>query len=144
MSSNKPSFHYPLAAHSPDEVQTPTGRLLTDITMEAVLAGDISAEDLRISPDTLRRQAEIADAAERSTLGDNLRRAAELTAVPDDRVLAMYNALRPRASTRETLLEIARDLREDFDAPLCADLVSEAAEVYEQRDVLAHTEEVHA
>lgn len=132
---------YPLAEHHPDEVTTPTGKRLADITMEAVIAGDITAEDLRITPDTLRAQADIAASAGRRQLGDNFRRAAELTAVPDERILAMYNALRPWASTREQLLDIARELQEQYDAPLCAAHVSEAAEVYEQRSVLAKPEE---
>lgn len=130
---------YPLADHHADEVTTPTGRHLSDITMDAVLGGEITAEDLRISPDTLRTQADIAAAAGRRQLGDNFRRAAELTAVPDERILAMYNALRPRASSREQLLDMARELQEEYDAPLCADLVREAAEVYEQRQVLAQS-----
>lgn len=131
---------YPLAEHHADEVTTPTGRHLSDITMEAVLAGDITADDLRISPDTLRAQADIAAAAGRRQLGDNFRRAAELTAVPDERILAMYNALRPRASSREQLLDMARELEDEHGAPLCAALVRDAAEVYEQRHVLATTE----
>lgn len=128
---------YPLADHHPDEVNTPTGRHLSDITMDSVIAGEITAEDLRISPDTLRTQADIAAAAGRRQLGDNFRRAAELTAVPDERILAMYNDLRPRASTREQLLDMARELEEEHGAPLCAALVRDAAQVYEQRQVLA-------
>lgn len=86
---------YPLAEHHPDEVTTPTGQHLADITMEALLSGDITPDDLRITPDTLRAQADIAASARPRQLGDNFRRAAELTAVPDERILAMYNALRP-------------------------------------------------
>ncbi len=37
----------------------------------------------------------------------NFERAAELTAVPDDRILEIYNALRPYRSTKEELLAIA-------------------------------------
>lgn len=130
---------YPLAEHHAEDVRTPTGRPLADLTMDAVLAGEVTADDLRIAPTTLRTQADIAAAAGRRQLGDNFRRAAELTAVPDERILAMYNALRPRASSRNELSAIAAELENDYAAPLCAALVREAAEVYEQRDVLAPT-----
>lgn len=137
MSGAMTTKDYPLAEHHPAEVTTPTGKHLADITMEAVLAGDITADDLRISPTTLRTQADIAAYAGRRQLGDNFRRAAELTAVPDERILAMYNALRPWASSRDDLLAMADELENEYDAPLCAAHVREAAVVYEQRGVLA-------
>ena len=132
-----PQKDYPLASHRPDLVRTPTGKRLEDLTMAAVLSGDVVAEDLRIAPDTLRLQASIADSAGRPQLGGNFRRAAELTALPDEKVLVIYNALRPRASTKQELLDIAQDLEDNFSAVLCGALVREAADVYERRDVLA-------
>ena len=65
-----------------------------------------------------------------------MRRASELTAVPDERILEIYNALRPGASTKGQLLEIADEL-EGYDAPSSAALVREAADVYERRNCLA-------
>ena len=49
--------------------------------------------------ETLLRQAEVARAAGRDQLADNLERAAELTAVPEDELLAVYTSLRPGRST---------------------------------------------
>jgi propanediol dehydratase small subunit len=60
-----------------------------------------------------------------------------MTAIPDAEVLAMYNALRPRASTAAQLAELADRLERAYSAPVCAALVREAAEVYGRRDLLA-------
>jgi propanediol dehydratase small subunit len=128
---------YPLSINRPDLLHTPTGKPITALTMDAVVAGELSAEDLRISPETLLLQAEIADASGRPQLAGNFRRAAEMTAIPDAEVLAMYNALRPRASTGQALAELADRLETTYSAPVCAALVREAAEVYGRRDLLA-------
>lgn len=133
----RPERDYPLAANRPELLKTPTGKRLDDLTMEAVLAGEVGPDDLRIAPDTLRLQAQIADSVGRPQLGENFRRAAELTAIPDEKVLAIYNALRPRASTKEGLLELASELDGTYRATLCAQLVREAADVYERRGILA-------
>jgi propanediol dehydratase small subunit len=128
---------FPLATYRPELIRTPTGKRLEEITLDAVLNGDVTAEDLRITPRTLRLQAEIADAVRRPQLAENMRRAAELTAVPDERILEIYNALRPRASTKQELLEIANELEGRYGAPTNAALVREAADVYERRSCLA-------
>ena len=65
-------------------------------------------------------------------LADNLRRAAELTALGDDAVLAVYEALRPGRSTLAELEAVAARL-EAAHAPSCAALVREAAAAYERR-----------
>ncbi|WP_218038516.1 diol dehydratase small subunit [Acrocarpospora pleiomorpha] len=135
-----PRRDYPLASNRPELLRTPTGKRLDDITMAAVLAGEITAEDLRITPETLRLQARIADSVGRPQLGQNFRRAAELTALPDEKVLSIYNALRPRASTKQQLIDIADELERVYAATLCARHVREAADVYERRGVLAKGE----
>ncbi|MCP2182259.1 diol dehydratase small subunit [Prauserella alba] len=132
-----PRRDYPLAAHRPELLRTPTGKPIDELTMEAVLSGDVAAEDLRISPDTLRLQARIAEQVGRTQLARNFRRAAELTALPDDLVLSIYNSLRPNASTKQQLTDIADRLEREYSATLCAELVREAADVYERRDILA-------
>ncbi|MGB4868447.1 MAG: diol dehydratase small subunit, partial [Candidatus Promineifilaceae bacterium] len=60
----------------------------------------------------------------------------ELTNVPDERVLGMYNALRPNRSSKADLLAIADELESQYGAKVCANFVREAAGVYEARDVL--------
>jgi len=135
-----PTTDYPLSINRRDLLFTPTGKSIDDITLEAVMAGDIQATDLRITPDTLRLQAEISDKVGRPALGDNLRRAAEMTAISDSRVLEIYNALRPNASTKAELVAIAEELTSQYNATHLADLVREAADVYERRDILAESE----
>ena len=128
---------YPLSINRPELLRTPTGKQITALTMDAVVSGELSAEDLRIAPETLQLQAQLADASGRPQLAANFRRAAEMTAIPDDEVLGMYNALRPRASTAAQLAELADRLERACSAPVCAALVREAAEVYARRDLLA-------
>jgi propanediol dehydratase small subunit len=112
-----------------------SGRHIDELTLEAAIGGDLSPADLSVHPHTLRHQAEVAEAHGNPQLGENLRRAAELTALPDDEVLAIYEALRPGRSTYAGLDVIARRLQA-ADAPLCAALVREAAEVYARRGLL--------
>ena len=132
---------YPLSVNRPELLRTPTGRPLADVTMAAVVAGEVTNEDLRISAETLLRQGEISDAVGRRQLANNMRRAAELTAIPDAEVLEIYNALRPRASSRERLDAIADRLESHYSAPVNAALVREAAEVYQARNLLAREED---
>jgi propanediol dehydratase small subunit len=81
-------------------------------------------------------QAAIAQDAGRDRLAMNFERAAELTAVPDDRILEIYNALRPYRSTQAELLAIADDLEHRYQARLCAAFVREAAGLYVERKKL--------
>ncbi len=112
-----------------------SGRPIEELTLEAAVRGDLSPADLRVHPDTLRHQAEVAEAHGNPQLGENLRRAAELTALADEDVLAIYEALRPGRSAAAGLEAIAIRL-DAVGAPLCAALVREAAEVYARRGLL--------
>ena len=132
--SNKVSAKdYPLSINRPELVKTSTGKSLDEITIENVMDGSLGAKDIRISPETLEMQAQIAEAVGRPSLAVNFRRAKELIAVPDKRILEMYNALRPFRSTKKELLDMANELEGQFKAVICASLVREAAEVYEKR-----------
>jgi propanediol dehydratase small subunit len=105
-----PTRDYPLGGRRPDLVRTPAGTPLAELTLAAAKQGRVAAEELRATPETLRRQADVARAAGRTQLADNLERAAELTAVPDDELLEVYTALRPGRSTPEELERLAARL----------------------------------
>jgi propanediol dehydratase small subunit len=102
------------------------------LTLEAVLAGEVSIDDVRIHPETLIAQAEVAEQHGNPQLGANFRRAAELATLDDERVLAIYEALRPGRSGAVELMAIAEELRV-AGAPRTADLVAEAALAYQRR-----------
>ena len=127
---------YPLAQKRRELVKTATGKTLDDITLDAIMSGAVKAEEIRITPQTLEYQAQIAESISRPQLARNMRRAGELTNVPDERVLGMYNALRPNRSSKAELLAIADELESQYGAKVCANFVREAAGVYEARDVL--------
>jgi propanediol dehydratase small subunit len=131
-----PEHDYPLAEKRPDLVRTVRGKPLSAVTVETVLRGEIAADELRITPEALEWQAQIAAAAGRPALVANFLRAAELTRVPDDRLLAMYNALRPGRSTLAELEALASELETAYHAHRCATLVREAAAAYAERGLL--------
>lgn len=127
---------YPLANKHPEWVKTATNKTLDDFTLENVLSDKVTAQDMRITPETLRIQAAIARDAGRDRLAMNFERAAELTSVPDDRILEIYNALRPYRSTKQELIAIADDLERRYQAKICAAFVREAVELYVERKKL--------
>jgi propanediol dehydratase small subunit len=129
---------YPLAEKRPDLVRTRHGKKLEDLTLAGLEAGDVALEDLRITPEALRQQAEIAAAAGRPTLARNFERAAELVDVPQDVILRIYELLRPgRAKGRADLLDAAQFLRGTYQAEGMAAFLEEAAEVYERRGLFS-------
>jgi propanediol dehydratase small subunit len=132
-----PIRDYPLGARRPDLVTTPAGVPLDGVTLQAVREGTVTGGEIRATPQTLRLQAEVAAAAGRTQLAENLERAAELAAVPDDVLLEIYTALRPRRATADELAEWAARL-DGLDAPKTAAFVREAAAVYAARGLLAH------
>ena len=108
---------YPLAETRPSEVKGKRGHTLAEISLDAVLAGTIGMEDLRITPEALRDQAEISRDAGRPTLALNFERAAELVDVPQDVVMQVYELLRPgRAKAKEQLLDAANLMRDTYKA----------------------------
>ena len=130
---------YPLAENRPDLVRTRRQKTLEDLTLPAIMAGEVTLEDLRITPRALRLQAEIAEAAGRPAIARNFERAAEIVDVPQDVILGIYELLRPgRAESKTALLEAARTLRETYGAERMADFVAEAAEVYERRRLFTY------
>jgi len=128
-----PRTDYPLAQKRPDLVRTATGLSFEEISLDKAETGKISFNDIKIRPDTLEYQAQIAEAVGRPQLAGNIRRAAEMTRISDERILEIYEALRPYRSTKKELLDIAGELETQYQARACAGLVREAAEVYEKR-----------
>ncbi|MCL2315530.1 MAG: diol dehydratase small subunit [Actinomycetia bacterium] len=124
---------YPLGEKSPHLIASATGKHLEDFTLDRVTSGALTAEDFRIAPQTLELQAQVAESTGRDSFARNLRRAAELTAVPDDRLLGVYNALRPYRSTKAELYAIADELSTKYGCTINAAFIKEAADVYEKR-----------
>ena len=127
---------YPLGSKRPDILKSPRGIPFKELTLEAVESGKATFDDFRITPEALEMQAQIAESAGRPQIARNLRRSAELTRVPDERILQIYNAMRPHRSTREELEAIATELETQYGAAVCAGFVREAAEVYGRRKLL--------
>lgn len=110
-----------------ERLRTPSGLPFEEVTLEAVMAGRVTMADLRLTAEALELQAQVAEQAGRPQLAENLRRAAELVAVPDEEILAIYNALRPGRASREELLALASELEARYGAFRCAALIREAA-----------------
>ena len=118
------------------DIRALSGKPVDGLTVEAVRAGEVGVADLRIHPDTLERQAAVAEQHGNPQLAENLRRAAELTRLPDDEVLAVYEALRPGRSTPAQLAGLAASLAARG-LPRCAALLTEAADIYARRGLSA-------
>ncbi len=107
----------------------------TEPTLDAVRSGAVTMANFRITPDTLRLQAEVARAHANPQLTANFERAAELALLDDAEVLALYEQLRPhRASAAE--LETGAAALAARGAQSCAALLREAAAVYARRGLL--------
>jgi propanediol dehydratase small subunit len=112
-----------------------SGRDSADLTPDRLARDELGADDVRIHPDTLAHQAEVAERHGNPQLAANFRRAAELALLPEHEVLALYEGLRPHRATAEELEELAVRL-DGVPAPMCAALVREAAGVYAGRGLL--------
>jgi len=127
---------YPVGEKQPEQVRTPTGRPLADLTLANVLAGDVTAADFGITAEGLRRQADIAEQSGRPHLAQNLRRGAEMVAIPEEIVLEIYEQLRPgRTHSAAELRATAERVRSLYGAEATAQLIEEAATAYERRGV---------
>jgi propanediol dehydratase small subunit len=101
---------------------------MREITLDDVLAGRVTMEDLRVTAEALETQAEIARREGRPQLAENFLRAAELVSVPEEEILEIYTALRPGRAPRERLLALADRVESRHGARRCAALLREAAE----------------
>jgi propanediol dehydratase small subunit len=121
-------------------VTLPSGLPLEAVTLDALRDGRLVSDDLRATPETLRRQSAVALAAGRRPLADNLARAAELATIPGEKVLEIYTALRPHRSSAAELEGWAVTLERELSAPLTAAFVREAAGAYAARALLRSDE----
>jgi propanediol dehydratase small subunit len=112
-----------------------SGRDADELTADRLARDELEADDVRIHPDTLEHQAQVAERHGNPQLAANFRRAAELALVPEGELMAMYEALRPHRSSAAELEALATRL-EAYPAPRCAALVREAAQVYARRGLL--------
>ena len=127
---------YPVGEKQPERVRTRNGRPLSDLTLDNLLAGHVTASDFGITAEGLRLQAAIAEQAGRPNLAQNLRRGAELVEIPDDVLLSVYELLRPgRAQSVDELRTAAIRLRDNYGAKETASLLEEAALIYERRGI---------
>ncbi len=127
---------YPLMESAGDDLTTASGRTLNSINLDAAAQGQVDAAELQISASTLRAQAELAHQAGYRELAQNLQRAAELTAVPNQELLRMYEVMRPGRSTYAELTQMADRFEHEYNAPINATFVREAAEVYRSRNLV--------
>lgn len=127
---------YPLMEHAADQLHAASGRPLHEITLAAAAAGELAPDDLAVTAETLRAQAAVAQQSGFTQLAENLLRAAELTAVPNEELLRMYTTLRPGRATLVELEQLAATLAETYAAPRNAAWVRAAAAVYQQRGLL--------
>jgi len=130
------NLDYPLYEKHPELIKTQTGKSVDEINIDNILSGKVTPADCRISAETLIYQAEIQESFGNPQVGGNFRRAAEMTRIPDERILQIYNRMRPHVSTKEELLAIADELETKYDAKINAALLRETAEVYEARKLL--------
>lgn len=129
-------MRYPLGEYEKDSIRSKTGKKLSEITLEEIKKGNVTAEDIKISRDMLYNQGMIAKENDNPQMAKNLERASELVDVPDEVILNMYDKLRPNRSTKLELVTMAKELLENYNAVNCAKLVLEAAEIYEKRGIL--------
>ena len=127
---------YTLGEKRKEWLKTTTGKMLDEITVENVFDENIKAQDIRISSEKLNLQGEVAETAGQPTIKRNFQRASELVKISDERILEIYNALRPNRSSKEELLAIADELENKYGAVVNANFVREAADIYEKRGKL--------
>lgn len=118
-------------------IRTQTGRKLEELTLEAVLAQELTEADFHISAETLCHQADAAEAAGYLQVAENLRRASELTRLSNQEVLAIYSQLRPGRASYAELRALGERLEREHSAPVTAQLVFEAAEAYLARGLVS-------
>jgi propanediol dehydratase small subunit len=127
---------YPLGNQKNIHIKNAGNRPLDELNMDALIEGELSADDLAIHADTLMAQAEISRRAGYPLLAENLTRAAELTRVPNQVLLELYETLRPGRSEYSEMIDFAHQLENKYAAHACARLFREAAKAYKDHGLL--------
>lgn len=109
---------------------------LEDITLDALRDGKVAASDLTIRRQTLLDQAALADSRGYPQLARNFRRAAELTAIPNDVLIETYEKLRPYRATYYQLLALSQEIAARYDAPETGEYIRQAAEAYKAKGLV--------
>jgi len=120
-------MRYPIGEFEKDSIRSKTGKSLSQITLDEIKNGNVTAEDIKISKEMLFKQGEVAKEAGNPEMASNFARASEMVDVPDKVLLEMYDKLRPNRSTKLELVMMAKELVEKYNAVNCAKLVLEAA-----------------
>lgn len=123
---------YPLMENA--DLEAASGHKLDTVTLENLDA--LEPGDIQVQAETLHAQAAIAREAGFTQLAANLTRAAELTAVPNEELLQMYDLLRPGRASDATLQVLAERLETHYQATETAAMVREAAAAYRARGLL--------
>jgi propanediol dehydratase small subunit len=116
-----------------EDVFTPTGKNVDALTFENIDKGLVDSDDFRTSRHSLLAQAEVAESVGNAHMARNFRMAAEMTAIDSDRIVEMYDALRPYRSDEAELAAIAAELRETYRAETTARFVEEALTILKNR-----------
>lgn len=129
---------YPLAENRPESVIGARSKKLEELTIDAVLNGNVDMEDLRITPRALLQQAQIARSVGRVELAANFERAAEMASIPQEKIMRIYELLRPgRVESKDSLLQEVEQLLQSYHAPLLSGFIQEAAQLYEKRGLFS-------
>ena len=124
---------YPLMENTKEDILTYSGKGLESITFESIAEGKTIADDCRISRSSLLAQAEIAEQSGNKHLAENFIRAAEMVDLPNERIIEIYNMLRPYRSTEQELESIIQELRDDYHAVKTADFIGNAKNILKER-----------
>jgi propanediol dehydratase small subunit len=133
------NINYPLSQQE-ELLRSITGKKVSELTFENAMEGRINYNDFKISSETLKMQADIAESNGRIQLAKNLKRAAELVNLPNELILEIYNLLRPSNCNKNKLLEIIKILEEKYEAIENAKFVREAVSIYELRGIFRKEE----
>ena len=137
----RPEFHFPLGQHHREDITTKSGRPLSELNLDQVLGGQVGSDDVSVSAETLELQAGFARAAGYDEVAANLARAAEMTRIPNNEILEIYEALRPGRSTYYQLLSLSQQVASMYAAEHTGAYIREAADAYRDTGLLKMDDE---